>query len=108
VHGLALNVTLPGSSFAPIVPCGKVGAQVTSLQELLGAAVVEATVEKPVDRAVDKSAAPTSLALPQLARRLVAHLAETLELRFCERAADDLVEFRDCKTEIVTDSMGEA
>jgi lipoate-protein ligase B len=31
VHGLALNVALPEGAFATIVPCGKVGGHVTSL-----------------------------------------------------------------------------
>jgi lipoate-protein ligase B len=111
VHGLAFNVTLPSSSFAPIVPCGKVGGKVTSLHELLGIALdtpVEKSVENPVEQAVEKSALAASLALPAMAPRLVAHLSTTLGLRFCQKAADDLAEFRDCKTEIVTDSMGEA
>jgi lipoate-protein ligase B len=97
IHGLAFNVALPSSSFAPIVPCGKVGGQVISLQELLGE-----PVENAVDNSVEKSACADALAMPALAERLAACLGATLGLRFCPRSADAVTEFRDCKTEIGT------
>jgi lipoate-protein ligase B len=103
VHGLALNVSLPSGSFAPIVPCGKVGGQVISLHQLVdrGVRVVDNAVDKPVE----KSTEAMPLTPEVLAPRLAHALSETLGLRFCQRAADDLAEFRDCKSEIVTDSM---
>ena len=85
IHGLALNLGLPPEVFAPIVPCGKVGGRVTSLARLCGPS-------------------PT-FAADALAAPLADRLGSALGLRFARGSADDLAEFRDCKSEIVTDTM---
>lgn len=89
IHGLALNLGLPPEVFAPIVPCGKVGGRVTSLARLCGPSPGFAT-----ELAADVLAAP-----------LADRLGSALGLRFARGSADDLAEFRDCKSEIVTDTM---
>lgn len=86
VHGLALNLHLPLEAFATIVPCGKPGGMVTSL-----------------DR--HAAAVPDPAAL---AATLASALGHAFALEFRGVSPESLERVHDCKNQIAADMMVKA